>query len=110
MQIKVSGEPGEQVRGLNFSMGNTDKASDIKRVRLFSAGTSPGFAPNAQDGNQAGELDKAAIKEGKFSFDCTIKPESPTTNLWLAYDISPGAGVNNRIDAVCETVKQMMAR
>ena len=105
MQIKVSCEPGEQIRELNFSLGDTDKASDIKRARLFTSGTNPGFAPNAQGGNRARELDKAVIKEGKFSFDCTIKPESPTTYLWLAYDISASAGANNRIDAVCEMVK-----
>ncbi len=105
MQIRVSGEPGEQIRGMRFSLGDTDNESDIKRARLFSSGANPGFAPNAQGGNKATELDKAKIEKGKFRFDRTISLENGTTYLWLAYDIAPSAGANNKIDAVCELVK-----
>ncbi|MBQ8516117.1 MAG: hypothetical protein IJ498_00895 [Akkermansia sp.] len=105
MQIKVSGEPGEQISGMAFSLGETEHAADIKRARLFTSGQNPGFAPNAQGGNKATELDKSRIKDGKFSFDRVIKLEAATTYLWLAYDIASNAGANNRIDAVCELVR-----
>lgn len=105
MQIKVSGEPGEQISGMAFSLGETEHAADIKRARLFTSGQNPGFAPNAQGGNKATELDKSGIKDGKFSFDRVIKLEAATTYLWLAYDIASNAGANNRIDAVCELVR-----
>ncbi len=105
MQIKVCGEPGEQIRALEFSTAKTKNSSDIKLARLYSSGCNNAFAPQATGTNRAVELAKTKVSDDTFIFKPKITLEHPTTYLWLAYDISPRAGGNNIIDAVCSVVK-----
>lgn len=104
MQIKVCAEPGEQIRKLEFSVGKTENAADIKLARLYTSGSNNGFAPNAQGDNAATELAKTKIDGDSFSFKVKLTAEHPTTYLWLAYDLSSRAGGNNIIDAECTAV------
>lgn len=105
MQIKVCGEPGEEIHSLEFSAAKTENLADIKSARLYTSGCNNGFAPQAAAGNRAVELAKTKITEDTFTLKAKLKLEHPTVYLWLAYDISPRAGGNNIIDAVCKSVK-----
>lgn len=101
LQLKVSGEAGEVIKRLRFGLGETNSAADISGARLFASGGNNGFAPNAQEGNKATELEKASVEDGFLVFKKNIRLEPGVQYLWLAYDIAGDAGANHKIDAEC---------
>ena len=102
LQLKVTGEPGEKIKSITFDIGETDKAADIKLVRLSSRNDWNGYTFNTS--NYIYENAKGRLSKGKITFNHEYELSSEPLCIWLSYDIAAKAKRNGRIDAICKAI------
>lgn len=102
LQIKVTGEPGEKIKSITFSAGETSKVADIKMVRLSSRADWNGYTFNTS--NYIYENAKGRFSKGKITFNQEYELGSEPLCIWLSYDLSSGVKRNSRVDAVCTAI------
>ncbi len=102
LQIKVTGEPGEKIKSITFSAGETSKVADIKLVRLSSRADWNGYTFNTS--NYIYENAKGQFNKGKITFKHEYELGSQPLCIWLSYDLSSGVKRNSKIDAVCTAI------
>lgn len=103
LQLKVVGTPGEKIKELKFSLGESTTKGKIKAAKLSSSGNRNCFTLHTQNPVQ----EKAATKSVKesFSFKTDIELSDKPLYLWLSYDIAPTVKRNAKVDALCTEVK-----
>ena len=102
-QLKITGEPGEKIKKLEFSGGKTSNIGDIQMARLSTSGNWNGYTLNTNKlAQEKGK--KKPDKKGKMVFEIDIEAGPEPVYYWLSYDLSRGAKRDNLIDAVCTKV------
>ena len=66
LQLKVTGEPGEKIKSITFTPGETSKPADIKMVRLSSRADWNGYTFNTS--NYIYENAKGKFSKGHITF------------------------------------------
>lgn len=104
LRLCLTGQPGEKARSFRFSFDGTDKLSDIRCVRLFSSGSVPGFAPNADERLRAAEVASVKNVAREVTFNTVFEMKEPTQYVWLVLDLAAGAGADDRIEVACTEI------
>ena len=102
LQLKLKGKPGEKVKSLTFTAGETTNPANIKMVRLSSRGDWNGYTQNTS--NYIHENAKARLSKGQITFEHEYELGSEPLYIWLSYDISASAKRYSKIDAVCTAI------
>lgn len=103
LQLKISGNAGETVTGLSFTVGESSAKAKIKSARLSSSGHRNCFTTHTQ--NPVKQLADTRSIKAEFHFKTEIKLGDKPIYLWLSYDLAPGSKGNAKVDALCTTVK-----
>lgn len=102
LQLKITGEPGEKITALTFSMGETSRPSDISLVRLSSRDDWNGYTFNTT--NYIYENATGKPTKGKITFKHEYTLGNNPLYIWLSYDLAAKAARNGKIDAVCTAI------
>lgn len=104
LQVRVSvNGSSDPLTALEFSTEGTKQLKDIRKVRLFYAGSDDDlkWLDKEPEAVPLAELDRAQ-KKIVFSFE---QPLQPGDNFfWLSYELSDNAGLQNFVAASCRKV------
>ena len=102
LQLKITGEPGEKIKSITFTTGETSKPTDIKLVRLSSRDDWNGYTFNTS--NYIHENATGKLNKGKITFKHEYTLGNNPLYIWLSYDLSSSVLRNAKIDAVCTRI------
>ncbi len=100
--LKAKGCGVGVITDMYFNTGSTTNAvTDIVAAKLYSTGKNSSFSTGKL-------LATVASPNGAFSFtgllDTVFTATNDTNNYWLAYDVAPGAGLGNVLDAQIDSI------
>lgn len=102
VRVNVNGS-SDPLTALEFSAEGTTQLKDIKKVRLFYAGSDGDvkWLDKAPDAAPLAELDKAG-KKSIFPLEHQLQPGD--NFFWLSYELNDNAGLQNFVAASCRKI------
>lgn len=100
VQVVITGGNASvlNLTAMNFNTTGTTNVADITSAKVYYTGTSATFATTTQVGSTVNS------PNGNFSVTGSTGMTVGTNYLWLVYDISASATINNVLDAQCTQI------